>query len=198
MFMNQARFLLSLFFIILFCHAGQAQILPVKNALQADLARVLEDYPNHFKNMLGELRTGNPQSEQYVSEIKIKDAIECTITKYSAEGKEIWSWEALMLQTDDFNNAEKKFRALYQSIQNLSVNAGSGKTVFKGTYEKPTEEKGFTSIVFKPGQENGTLKKLRVDLSIQNELLEWVVKVTVYDVEREAHEKGESLERKPF
>lgn len=198
MLMNQARAVLLPIIIFTFFVSAQGQILPVKNGFQADLARVLEDYPNHFKNLLGELRSGNPQSEQYDSDVKIKDAVECIISRYSAEGKEIWSWEALMLQTDDFGKAEKKFRTLYQSIQNLSVNAGTGKTVFKGTYEKPAEEKGFTSIVFKPGQENNVMKKLRIDLSIQNELLEWVVKVIVYDVEREAHEKGESLERKPF
>lgn len=188
-----------LFFALLFtCVGSLAQIIPVKGTFQADLAKVIEDYPNHFKNYLGEIRMENPQATEYQTTFVIKEALSSSITRYSAEGKEIWSWEVLMLQSEDFGKAEKKFRSLFQSIRNLSVNTGGDKVVFKGDFEKPAEEKKFTSIVFKPAREEGVFQKLRIDLLLQNVLLEWEVKVIFYDVEREAHEKGESLERKPF
>jgi hypothetical protein len=36
---------------ILFILSASAQVIPVKNSLQTDIAKVISDYPNGFKNI---------------------------------------------------------------------------------------------------------------------------------------------------
>jgi hypothetical protein len=42
-----------------------ALVIPRKNALQTDLAKVLCDYPNGFKNISGEQVMGNPRITEF-------------------------------------------------------------------------------------------------------------------------------------
>ena len=71
--------------LISFCFVS-AQIIPVKNPFQTDIAKVIAEYPGHFKNLLGELLVENPQSADYKSLLNLKDAEECIVTKYRATG----------------------------------------------------------------------------------------------------------------
>ena len=60
---------------------------------------------------------------------------------------------------------------------------------FKAEFIKPTESK-FTTIVFDAGDQTPELKKLKVALLLENEMMEWVIKTQVYKKEREDKEKG--------
>ena len=52
----------------------------------------------------------NPQSIEFECLVTVKDAIKCRLIKYSSNLKDIYSWEADMIKTDDFEAASKKFR----------------------------------------------------------------------------------------
>jgi hypothetical protein len=174
---------------ILFVSTLSAQIIPVKNPLQTDIARVLNDYPSGFKNISGEEMIQNPQTIEYESRITVKDA-KCRVIRYSANTKEIYSWEAEMLKTDDFEEASKKFRSLYNMLHNLSADINGTTAVFAGEYIKPSEAIKFTNIVFNPTDKTPGLKNLKIALLLENEMLEWVVKIQVYEREREDKERG--------
>jgi len=164
--------------------------LPVLNGIGPDIKKVIQDYPNQFSNIKGEVITQNPQSTDYACNLKVNGAEEVSITQYSANKKyPIASWQAVMLTTDDFEDAKKKFKSLFNQLNNLSSN----ETVsfhLKGKYETPVEEKKFTSVIFTADNGSTTLKKLRVELSMQYELLEWKLKVLLYEKEREDNERG--------
>lgn len=187
---------LSLVFLILLpAYFLSAQLLPVKNPFKADLAKVIGDYHNHFKNLLGEVLEENTQSTDYRSKLILKDAEECTITRYSATGKEIYSWQAVMLKTENFDEAAKKFRTLYTSINNLSVQVNGTHIVFKSDFNKPAEEKKICSIVFEPAdKKNGNLK-IRIELSLQSGMYDWTLNILVYEKEREDDERGPVIEQ---
>lgn len=185
--MRKPALLLVLVFHWFLC---SAQTSPAKNSFKAGIAAVISDYPNQFRNLIGELLAENPQSADYRSRLDIKDAEECTVTRYSATGKEIYSWQALMLHTESFPEAAGKFKTYYQAINNLSMNINGTKIVFKENYIKPAEENKFTSIVFKPLPKENQSRKLRIELLLQLEMLEWTIRVLVYDKEREDDESG--------
>src|SRR5687768_2341040 len=172
---------------------SKAQVIPLKNAFRENLATVIGNYPNLFKNLAGELLEEHTQSSDYTCLVNVKGAQECIVTKYSARGKEIYSWQAMMLRTEDFQEASKKFSALYHSMQQLPVTINGVNAVFKSAYSKPTEEKKFNSIVFKDAEKDD-LKKLKVELTLQYEFPEWVIKVLVYEKEREDDERGEVVD----
>ena len=188
--MKKLYFLAALFFSAPFLFA---QIIPVKNGFQADLASVIRDYPNHFANIIGELLVKNPQSEDYSSQIIIGGAEESMITKYSSGKKAVYSWQALMLKTDEHEVAAKKFKALFNSINNLTVVVGEARLVFKGIFVNPSEEKKFSSIVFSPGIKSGN-NKIIIELMLQSEMMEWAVRLLVYEKEKEDDERGSVIE----
>lgn len=179
-----------------FFHSVLGQPLSVKNNFQSDLKIVIGDYPNHFKSLAGEKLQDNTQTADFACSVPMKDALECKVTKYSSTTKEIYSWQALMIKTEDFEEASKKFRSLYTSIQNITVNIGGSKYVLKGKYSQPTESMKFTSVIFDAGKENPQLQKLKVELLMEAEMLEWVVKVLVYEKEKEDDERGPSTDHR--
>ena len=186
--------LTATFIFILFVFTLSAQVIPTKNALQTDVAKVLSDYPNGFKNIIGEQIIENPQSIEFECLVSVKDAIKCKLVKYSSNIKEIYSWEAEMLKTDDFEAASKKFRTIYNSLQHLSVNMNGSTVVFKGDYIKPSEAVKFTTIVLDPGEKTPELKNLKIILTLETEMLEWVIKIQVYEKEREDKDKGPAID----
>ena len=176
---------------------SQAQLkLPViNNGISRDVKKVIEDYPNRFINLMGKMLVENTQSTDYQCNFTVDGAEEAIVTRYPAKN-EICSWQALMLTTDDFEKAKQKFKSLYNQLNNLSVTIGNAKTFhLKGTYETPAEENKFTSVLFsfEPGSE--TVKKLKVEISMQFIVpMEWKIKVLVYDRERDDNERGKTVE----
>ena len=77
-----------------------------------------------------------------------------------------------MIKTDDFETASKKFRALYNSLQHLSVDINGTTVVFKGDYIKPTEAIKFTMIVLDAGDKTPELKKLKLALILETDILD--------------------------
>jgi len=182
--------LTTTFIFILFVFSLSAQVIPIKNALQTDIAKVLSDYPNGFKNIIGDEILQNPQSIEFECLVTIKDAIKCRLVKYSSNVKDIYSWEADMIKTDDFETASNKFRTLYNSLQHLSVNINGTTAVFKGDYIKPSEAIKFTTIVLDAGDKTPELKKLKLALILEADMLEWEIKIQVYEQEREDKDRG--------
>ncbi len=170
--------------------------LPVANGIGADIKKVIGDYPNQFNNLRGEKLVQNPQSVDYACNFKVTGAEDARITHYSSANKHaIVSWQALLLTTEDFEEAKKKFKSVYNQLNNLSAKMEEGVYLrLKAPYESPAEEKKFTSIIFSVDNGSTTLKKLKVELGMEYELLEWKVKVMVYEREREDDERGEIKE----
>lgn len=186
--------LTATFLFILFVFSLSAQVIPIKNAFQTDIAKVISDYPNGFKNIIGDETIQNPQSIEFECLVAVKDAIKCRLIKYSSNLKDIYSWEADMIKTDDFESASKRFRELYNSLQYLSVNINGSSAVFKGDYIEPSEAIKFTTIVLDAGDKAPELKSLKLALVMETEMLEWVIKIQVYEKEREDKDKGSAID----
>lgn len=177
-------------------HSSDAQLrLPLVSGVGSDVKKVIEDYPNRFINLMGEVKMENTQSTAYQCNFNVAGAEEATVTRYSAK-KEVCSWEALMLTTENFEKAKQKFKALYNQLNNLSVDlAGAKNFHLKGKYEAPVEEKKFASVLFSFDPPHESVKKLRIEITLQAyEPMEWKVSVLVYDKEREDEERGKTVE----
>ncbi len=181
--------------ILLFNFSNAQLKLPALNGIGSDIKKVIEDYPDRFANLLGELIVQNPQSTDYQCNFKVNGAEETTITRYTSKNNNVYSWQSLMLTTESFEKAKQKFKTLFNQLNNLSVNPGNaGSFHLKGTYEIPTEEKKFASVLFSFKSADEGIKKLKVEISLQYELMEWKVSVLVYDREREDNESGMRIE----
>lgn len=181
---------LRFFTILLFFHSSSIAQFKSPSIANHDIAggiqQVIDDYPNQFKNIIGDLIIQNPQSADYACTVKMNGTEESSITKYTSSEKEIYSWQALVLTTENFDEAKKKFRSLYTLLNNRLINS----SYLKGEYEAPAEEKKFTNVLFSfsPGDE--VTKKLKIEIVMESALMEWKVKLLIYEREREDSEKG--------
>lgn len=163
--------------------------LPVTSAIVTDVKKVLADYPNQFGSLLGEIIRENPQSTEYQCNFNVNGAEESIITRYSSN-KQICSWEALMLTTENFDKARQKYRSLFNQLNHLSADVGEARLIrFNGRYEAPEEEKKFSSVLFET--DSGSGNPLKMELTMEFHVpAEWKVKLLLYDREREDHERG--------
>ena len=164
--------------------------LPVANGIAPIVKKVLQDYPNRFANLQGELLIEHAQSADYACNFKVEGAEQATVSVYSSTNKKSASWQALMLTTDDFELARKKFKALNTQVNNLSLQLEGSNYQLKGKYEEPAEVKKFTGVVYSFGDKDEAMKRVKVEVSMQYELMEWKVRVLVYDRDREDEERG--------
>ena len=74
------------------------------------------------------------------------------------------------------------------------MNINGINAIFKGDYIKPSEAIKFTTIVLDAGDKTPELKNLKLALILETEMLEWVIKIQVYEKEREDKDKGPAID----
>jgi hypothetical protein len=161
------------------------------NKTNAALEKVIQDYPNRFKNIKGDVIIENPQTTEYRSVVQIPGSTSCIITRYSSSKNDVYSWSCVVFEGDDFDTAKNKFKELFAQIKNSIVKIGGEKPfILTGQYADPTEEKKFTTVIFELLPAVGEIKKLKVDLSLQYVITGWKISLSVYDRDRKDEEQG--------
>lgn len=190
----KALFFSAFFSVISFVSLAQLKLSPT-TSFAADIKKVILDYPHQFSNLQGSVLEENPQSTDYACTLDIKGTEKVTITRYPSKSKNIYSWQALVLTTDDFEEAKKKFKSIFTQFNNLHVKMEYGAAFYlKGKYDAPEEEKKFTTVVMSFEKPDDTVKKMKLEITMEYVLLEWKVSVVVYDQERADNERGNIIE----
>lgn len=150
------------------------------NKTQVVLEKVIQDYPNHFYNIKGELISQALQSSRYRSTLQLPGA-QSTVITVSA-GSQGSDWSCVVLETKSFTEARDRFAAIYAQLSNSIITAGGQKTyILSGQYETPAEERKSTSIVFSLLPGVGQMKKVIVELALRQEQGEWKIQLSVED-----------------
>ncbi len=185
--------LLFTFIAIAFTFHSYSQLrLPLNNALASDIRKVIREYPHQFNSLQGPVVEENPQTTSYDCTFKVAGAESSSITKYSSNNRKVYSWQALMLTTDDFEAASKKFKALFHQFNQLGVKMDYGETFYLGgKYEPPVEEKKFNTVILRFENPDRNTHRMKLEISMQYELLEWKVRVLIYEHERDDDEQGD-------
>ena len=154
------------------------------NDVNSALQKVILDYPNHFANLKGAQVPGTPVNDQYHSTVLVPGSVKCMVTRYKADKKEVYTWKCVMLESGTFNTAKVKYNDLYNQIKNTIVKMeGEKPFILNGKYETPTDDRKFTSVIFELLPATGPMQKLKVDLTLEQEMGNWRISLAVYDVE---------------
>lgn len=192
---------------ILLCFSASAQLglkfpglktssnsLPLSSSFRADFQKVVDEYPRHYASIRGEVINKNPQTVEYLSKVKPDGVEEATIMKYSALGKEVFTWQSVVLVTEDYEAAAKKYKWLYQQLKGMNIKYVADQYTLRGPFAEPDESIGFASSVLTPNHPPMPLAKLKVEVQLNFEFPEWKVSLLVYDKEREDDEQGHITE----
>ena len=177
---------------VFLCLKSQAQIkFPVtNNDLRNSLSKILTDYVDGFSSLKGDTISVNPQSIEFASKLSFQGSEENSITQYKSKNS-IYSWQALLLTSEDFEVASKKYKWLCNQLKVMTVKVQDYSFTLNGDYEAPDESKKFFSTIFKLTPNAANMPKLKVEASVQFEFPEWKVNLMVYEKEREDNEQGD-------
>jgi hypothetical protein len=161
------------------------------NQTNGALEKVIQDYPNQFKNIKGDLLMSGQRSAEYKSTITIPGAVSTTVTQYGAGDKKMVSWQTTVYATGEFDDARNKFKELYTQIKNTIVKLeGEKPVILNGQYETPLEEKKYTTVLFDLLPATGATQKLKIDLMLEKTNRQWKIILSVYDKDRK---EGEAI-----
>lgn len=154
------------------------------NNTQSVLEKVIQDYPNHFYNIKGEMITQVHQVTEYRSTLQLPGSSSCMVTLYRAARDEGYGWTCTVLETGDFETVKDRFKQIYDQLTNSIVTTNGQKTfILSGQYEEPTREKKRTQVVFSLLPGVGEMKKLKVALDLCQDAKGWKVLLSVNDQE---------------
>ena len=173
----------ALLFLLLFPCLSFAQLhfSGGNNYISSALARVIEDFPNHFNNIRGEIISKDVQAVNYASTINISGADSSIIIQNGNDSDNIYSWTETVFATDDFDKAKEKFHEYFTKIKATAATIDNKKISFHAEYVAPDDTKHFTTILFTANNETPQLKNVVIDLSMQYVLSGWQIIVSVYE-----------------
>jgi hypothetical protein len=150
------------------------------NKTQVILEKVIQDYPNHFYNIKGELISQALQTSRYRSTLQLPGAESTVITV--SQGSRGSDWSCVVLETKSFTEARDRFAVIYGQLSNSIITASGQKTfILSGQYEAPIEDKKSTCIIFSLLPGVGDMKKIRVELTLRQEQNGWKIQLSVDD-----------------
>jgi hypothetical protein len=152
------------------------------NKTQVVLEKVIQDYPNHFYNIKGELISQALQSAMYKSTLEVPGASSSTVTMPTTTGGTGSDWNCTVLQTESFDEARSRFAEIYDQLSNSIITTVGQKTfILSGQYEAPVQDKKYTQVMFSLLPGVGDMKRLHVELTMNVAQQGWVVAINVTD-----------------
>lgn len=149
------------------------------------LQKVIEDYPNRFRNIRGDRLSEHTRAVDYKSRVEIAGAANCIITQYTATPKDQYSWSCELSRSADFEQAKTSFHDLFSQICNTIIKIeGEKPFIINGKYEAPAGEKKATTVRFELLSAPETVQHLKVELTLHH-TTEWKIVLVVYDQERQ-------------
>ena len=145
------------------------------------VSKVIKDYPNYFSNIKGDTILKTPQSIDFACTIVIPGAEAGTITMSGPAKDQVFSWKNTLFETEDFGKAKAKFRQYYTQLKKTTSTLGDYHVTLQGDFEEPSEDKKFTTVIFRVEHSPENYRNLVVDLSLQYEISGWEITVSVYE-----------------
>lgn len=186
----QPKLLLIFFSITVLTTKAQLKFSVTNNDLRTNLSKIISDYRNQFASLKGDTISSGSQTIEFASRLDFKELKENSITEYKSQ-KPVYSWQGVLLITEDFGEASKKYKWLCNQLKLMTVKLEGGYSfTFSGRYEAPDETKKFSSSIFKLTPNASNMPKLKIETIMQFEFPQWKVGLLVYEKEREDNERG--------
>jgi hypothetical protein len=180
----------SIFLFLCLSSSAQLKLNVADNDLKNNLSQVVSDYVGGFSSLKSDTIIVQPQSIEFATRLNFKGCEMNSITQYKSEHP-FYSWEALLLTSEDFDEASKKYKWLFNQLKLITINAQEPSMLSVEVYNAPDESKKFCSNIFKLASNTIDNPKLNIEASIRFEFPEWKVNLLVYERERKDDERGD-------
>src|SRR5687768_14540345 len=90
-------------------------------SIAPSIKKVVEAAAKNYYPIRGEVMLQNPQTTEYASLVEPSAALETKIIEYSSTNGEVYSWHSLLLRTESYSDAEKKYRNVFNQLKGMNV-----------------------------------------------------------------------------
>ncbi|MEO5649264.1 MAG: hypothetical protein ABIR03_04975 [Ginsengibacter sp.] len=176
--------LLPVVVIIFTTLSASAQIklpaLKPSSSVKPDVEKVAKDYYQNFSDIKGDTIMQTTATIEFQSKVIPAGALESTITKYAEPNS--YSWQATMIQTEDFKEAASKYKQYYRQLNGATLSFYD-KTSYKltGNYDIPDEDRSFASSILELDAKNRALQLFKVEIALNYSFPQWTVKIMIYE-----------------
>lgn len=161
---------------------GQPKLPKIKNAksIKPDIEKVVRDYYQQFHNITGDTLMRSTNSIEFKSKLLPIGAVKSSITKF-IDPRSL-TWQAVMFQSENFNEAITKYKQYYRQLNGAKLNIGVN-SIYKlvGEYDTPDEGRGFAATILELEGNEDDLQQFKIEISLNYSLPEWTVKILVYE-----------------
>jgi hypothetical protein len=158
----------------------QTSIFSKPVSFSKSLQSVLEDYPNNFHNISGDVLLEQGEAEQYESKVQIPGSEACIIGRYHSVIDTTASFQAIMFRSEEFEAAAKQYKAIYKQLKSSPVvMVDKSKLYFNGSFSEPDNSLDFTVSTLTIPLEDRRFAGFRVDLELVYTMNEWAVNINM-------------------
>lgn len=165
------------------------------NRTQSVLEKVIQDYPNRFRNIKGEAIPQTRKNAEYRSTLQLPGASSSVIvlasntTNGSHELGD--SWTCTLSELPDFDQARTRYAEIFRQLSNSIIRNNAQKTfILTGQYEEPDRSRKLTRVQFGLLPAVGDLKRLRVELLLWQDGDIWKTALSVNDLDNREDSQG--------
>jgi hypothetical protein len=162
---------------------GKIPLVRSNSLCTADVIKVASDYYDHFYHIIGDKIGETESTIEFKSKVLPQGAEESTIIQIKSL-QNVFSWQAVMMNIDDYDKAVARYRQIYRQLDGASLTMNDGKKCrMKGSYDAPDNDRGFASSILQPDVNEKYLQRLKIEVALNYNMPEWTVKVMVYEKE---------------
>ena len=161
---------------------SKAQIpVPVQTDFSRSLQRIFFDFPNNFRNIQGELYLDEAEYEKYTSTISLPGVQNAMITHYHSLVDSTSSWQGLVIESEDYEEAAAKYAGLCQQIKQSGIYLADGSGLYlEGKFEPANESNKFTTSTYRLSNPNEVFKNEKIEVELLAQVTQWKVVVNVF------------------
>lgn len=159
---------------------------PKEESVKMQVGRITRDYYNNFSHIIGDTLDSYGSTIEFQCKVIPLGASQSTIMEIKGL-KNVYSWQATLLQTDDFEKAVDAYHKLYRQLNGADYPIfAKEKWRFNGDYDNPDESRAFASSILQPVAPTPQLQRLKIEIALNYTMPEWTVKLMVYEKESDA------------
>lgn len=141
---------------------------------------VIFDYSTNFRKIQGPLVNDEAEYEKYASLVELPGAEQSIITRFHSVEDTTASWQAIMLSTEEYDEAASHYKKLCQQMKATKLSLPDGTQVqFRSDYQPPSSENKFTSSFYYLPQADEEYN-VRVEVELIALLGEFKVQINIH------------------
>jgi hypothetical protein len=166
---------------ILFTHAQFYKSFLPSPAFNDSLTKVVFDFRNNFKQIQGKELVPQPGMEVYQSQISLPGASHCAIYRFHSQTDTTASWQAVMYEGDDYEEAVKIYKNTYRLVNKSRIKwIDRSIASFIGEMETPDENVRFANSLLQLNVSDPRYKNFYAEIEITSGYSGWEVHLNLH------------------